>query len=152
MHSTKAYATDSIVFMIVIVAFFLNLLWEVAHSMLYDWDTPPLVNNIYKYIPRIIGFATFLDAVWILTIILLNALRRGGFEWLYRPAQGDYLTFIILGIIYAIIIELIAIIFNMWSYNRYMPKIFGIGITPLVQLSLTGVLSLYIVSTLVVKV
>ena len=38
---------------IVIFGFFLNLLWEVLHSMLYDWNKDPLINDIFVYIPRI---------------------------------------------------------------------------------------------------
>ncbi len=32
-----------------------------------------------------------------------------------------------------------------WEYAPAMPKILGVGITPLVQLAVTGILSLYIV-------
>jgi hypothetical protein len=152
MNSVGQYSISSIIIMIVVVGFFLNLLWEVAHSMLYDWDKPPLVNNIYKYIPRIIGFATLLDAVWIFTFLLWNSLLQSGFQWLYDPTRGDYLVLVILGIIYAIVIEVIAVVFNMWSYNRYMPVILGIGLSPLLQLAFTSVLSLYIITTLVLRV
>lgn len=135
---------SSRIFSIVLIGFFLNLLWEVLHSELYDWDKPPLVNDIYDYCIRITFFASAFDAIWIISFILLNSLIQREFDWLLNPQKRDYIIFIVLGIITAIIIELHAIIFNMWSYNEYMPQIFGVGLTPLIQLAITSYISLYI--------
>lgn len=137
------------VLLVVAVAFFFNLLWEVLHSMLYDWNVPPLVNDIYRFIPRITGFATLLDAVWIGCILLVNAARAGGFAWIYHPGGADYATVAVCGLAGAVLIELAAVRFNMWSYHRRMPLVFGMGLSPLVQLALTGCASLYVVSGLV---
>ncbi len=139
------------VLLVAAVAFFLNLLWEVLHSMLYDWDRPPLVNDVYRFIPRITGFATLLDAVWIACIVLINAARAGGFDWIYAPGVADYITVAACGFASAVLIELIAVRFTMWSYHRRMPLVFGMGLSPLVQLALTGCASLYIVSALVFR-
>ncbi|NVM29940.1 MAG: hypothetical protein HWN65_13950 [Candidatus Helarchaeota archaeon] len=132
-----------VVLTIILAAFFLNLLWEVSHSMLYDWDKAPLINNIYVYIPRILG-ASCLDAFFIFIIILLNSLLRRSFQWVHSPRKRDYMVLIILGVVAAICIEWVATIFNMWSYNEFMPIIFGVGLTPLIQLAITGAFSLYV--------
>jgi hypothetical protein len=132
--------------MIILFGFFFNLLWEVAHSLLYDWNSPPLINDIYVYCPRIIFFATLFDAVWIFTFILWNSLIRRKFDWLLYPQKRDFIVFVGIGIIQAIFIELFAVIFNQWEYNQFMPVIFGIGLTPLIQLALTSSLSLYLSS------
>lgn len=145
------FSPTEAVLLVVAVAFFLNLLWEVLHSMLYDWNAPPLVNDIYRFIPRITGFATLLDAVWIACILLINAARAGGFDWIYEPGAADYATVAACGVASAVLIELAAIRFNMWRYHRRMPLVFGMGLTPLVQLALTGCASLYIVSGLVLR-
>jgi len=145
------FSPTEAVLLVVAVAFFLNLLWEVLHSMLYDWNAPPLVNDIYRFIPRITGFATLLDAVWIACILLINAARAGGFVWLHAPGAADYATVAACGVASAVLIELAAIRFNMWSYHSRMPLVFGMGLTPLVQLALTGCASLYIVSDLVLR-
>jgi len=71
------------ILIIITLGFFFNLLWEVSHSLLYDWDVPPLINNIYVYIPRIIFFATGFDAFWIFTFILWNSLLRLNFKWIW---------------------------------------------------------------------
>jgi len=145
------FSPTEAVLLVVAVAFFLNLLWEVLHSMLYDWNAPPLVNDIYRFIPRITGFATLLDAVWIACILLINAARAGGFDWIYEPGAADYATVAACGVASAVLIELAAIRFNMWHYHQRMPLVFGMGLTPLVQLALTGCASLYIVSGLVLR-
>ncbi len=111
--------------------------------MLYDWNTAPLVNDIYVFIPRIICMASALDAFWILTFLMINSLLHRNFSWLRSPERRDYITLLILGIICAIIIELWATVHSMWSYNQFMPLIFGIGLTPLIQLALTSAASLY---------
>ena len=129
---------------ITILGFFLNLLWEVLHSLLYDWNAPPLINDIYVYIPRIVFGASCMDALWIFLFLLITCLFRRNFTWIKHPEPKDYLIIIIVGIITAIFIELHAIIFQMWEYNEYMPLIFGIGLTPLVQLATTGALSVYL--------
>jgi hypothetical protein len=133
---------------IVIFGFFLNLLWEVLHSMLYDWNKSPLINDIYVYIPRITGFASALDSLWIFTFILWTSIVNKSFNWLKEPQVKDYAVFIVLGIIYAIFFEWMATELNFWSYNEYMPLLFGIGLTPLIQLALTGVISLFFASKL----
>jgi hypothetical protein len=129
---------------IIVSGFFLNLLWEVLHSLLYDWNKAPLVNDIYVYIPRIVFGASCMDAFWIMIITCLNILLRRGLIWLREPQKRDYITFFCIGLIIAIFIELQAFLFNQWSYNQYMPVIFGIGLTPFLQLGTTACISLFI--------
>lgn len=133
---------------IVIFGFFFNLLWEVLHSMLYDWNKSPLINDIYVYIPRITGFASALDSLWIFTFIVWTSLMKRSLSWLKKPEVMDYVVFIVAGIIYAIFFEWMALMLDLWSYNEYMPLVFGIGLTPLIQLALTGVISLFFASKL----
>jgi hypothetical protein len=135
--------------MIITVGFFLNVLWEVLHSYLYDWNKPPLVNDIYVYIPRIVFFASLFDALFIMIFLLLNALIMNDFDWIIYPDNLDYGIIALMGFLTAILIELWAIRKNKWSYTKKMPLIFGAGLTPLVQLALTSVLSIYIINNIV---
>jgi hypothetical protein len=125
----------------------LNLLWEVAHSLLYDWNQLPLGNDIYFYIPRIFG-ATLGDAFTISLIFVINCLFRRRLSWCYHPEKKDYFNFLFLGLLFAILIETKAMLLNQWSYNRYMPLIFGIGLSPLIQLAITSMIALYLASKL----
>ncbi|MBD3255507.1 MAG: hypothetical protein GF383_10460 [Candidatus Lokiarchaeota archaeon] len=131
--------------MIVIFGFFFNLLWEVLHSMLYDWDKAPLVNDIYIYIPRIVFYASLYDAFWMFFMVMINSGINRSFKWLYSPQKRDWALLIAGGLAIAIISEISAtMIHDEWSYNEYMPQVFGIGLTPLVQLAFTVVLSVYL--------
>lgn len=137
----------SVVFIIFLFAYLINLLWEVAHSLLYDWNQLPLRNDVYFYIPKILGCALG-DAVIILIIFFVNCLFRNGFRWVFLIGKRDYMVFMFLGLLFAVGIEVRAIFLNLWSYSKYMPLVFGIGLTPLIQLSTTGVIVLFLTSRL----
>ncbi len=131
-----------------ILSYLLNLLWEVAHSALYNWDKLPLKNDVYSYIPRILG-AALGDAFIISLIFLLNCLLRKGCKWITYPEKRDYIILIICGLLSSVIIELNALFSESWSYSQYMPLIFGIGLTPLIQLAITGAIVMFFVRKLI---
>ena len=134
------------IFLIIfILAFFLNLLWEVSHSLLYDWNTLPLENIVSYCVPKILK-STLGDGFYITLIFIINSLFRKNLKWINKPKKIDYVILIILGVIFAIFIEIKAKIFNLWAYNQYMPTIFGIGLTPLIQLAIVSILVLLIIS------
>ena len=130
---------------LIIISFFLNLFWEILHSLLYDWNILPHENNVYFFIP-IILFATLGDVFYILIIFLLWSVVKKNVSWIYLPKGIDYIALSFFGIIFALFIEIKAKFLNLWQYNQYMPQIFGIGITPLIQLAVTSSLSLLIVN------
>ncbi len=126
-----------------VLAFFLNLLWEVLHSALYDWNRLPLRNDVYFYIFRILR-ATLTDAFVILGMFLFNSALRRDLDWIGKAKIIDYLIISFLGLVIAVIIEIRAIALNLWSYNEFMPIVFGIGLTPMIQLAITGIAVLII--------
>ncbi len=137
-----------IIFIVFIFSYLINLFWEVIHSLLYNWSQFPLSNDVYFYIPKILK-ATLGDAFIISIIFLINSFFRKKIEWAFSIRKNDYLVFILLGLIFAIAIEIRALMLNLWSYNEYMPTILGIGLTPLIQLSITGVIVLFSVKKLI---
>ncbi|MEK6934699.1 MAG: hypothetical protein AABW46_02365 [Nanoarchaeota archaeon] len=120
----------------VLIAFFLNLFWEISHSLLYNWNNLPLQNNIYYYIPKIL-WASLVDAFYVFVILLLLI-------WSKKIKNKDYVITFSVGLFIAFVIEIRALYLELWSYNQYMPTFFGIGVTPLLQLATTGVITLYI--------
>ena len=125
------------------ISFFLNLFWEVSHSFLYDWNIFPLENNVYFYVPKIL-MASLGDAIFLVLIFFIISVINRNIKWINKPRQKDYLYLVLFGLAFAILIELRAKFFNLWTYNHYMPTLFGIGISPLIQLFITGILSLII--------
>lgn len=132
------------IFLLLILVFLLNLVWEVSHSYLYDWNKFPLENDVYYYIPRIFG-ASLGDLGWIIFIFSIISLSNKNLRWIKNPSKKDYIFVVMLGLFIAIGIELKAQLLDKWSYTDAMPTIFGIGISPLLQLGATSLLALWLI-------
>ena len=72
-----------------VLVFTLNLLWEVSHSLLYDWNALPLQNSVYFYAPKIL-YSTFWDLVLIAIIFILISLINKKTTWVNKPSKLDY--------------------------------------------------------------
>jgi len=118
-----------------LIALILNIIWEFSHHSLYI-D----LSGIPKYSHLII--ASFIDMFIILGIFAIISLKNKNLNWIKNPNKIDYLIFVFLGLIIAIFIEMISLNLEMWEYTLAMPTLFGIGISPLIQLALTGIISL----------
>lgn len=116
-------------FLIFIISFALNAIWENLHSLLYD-------NYMGGKITEFILLrATLSDAIYI-TIIALPFI----FYPVFR--KKDWLI-IVFGFIISILIEYYALSTGRWAYNSFMPIIpfLEIGLTPTIQLGLLGYIS-----------
>jgi len=118
-----------------LIALILNILWEFLHHSLYI-D----LSGIPKYAHLII--ASFTDMLIILGIFAIVSLKNKNLNWIKNPSKLDYLIVVFLGLIIAIFIEMINLNLGRWEYTMAMPTLFGIGISPLIQLALTGIISL----------
>lgn len=125
----------SILFQIFLVSFLINLLWEVIHSQLY---TTCLKSSLKKYIPLIIG-ASLKDGFWISVFFLISVLIFKNVNILINHFQLSF--FIFLSLSFSFIDEKISLKMKRWEYSKQMPKIFGVGITPLLEVAVTGILT-----------
>lgn len=125
---------------IFLIGFILNAIWELSHYQLY-YD----LSGISKY-PHLL-LATITDAVIILLIfmVILFIHRNRNMKWVSKPRWLDHLIIILIGMGIAIFIELRALRIERWAYKASMPTIFGIGLSPLLQLAITGILTLLII-------
>lgn len=120
-----------------IIALILNIIWEFSHHFLYiDLSGIPKYTHLW--------LASFTDALILLIIFAIIALKRKNFNWVKSADKNDYLIVVLFGLIVAILIEKINLDLGRWAYTDAMPTILGIGITPLVQLSFTGALTLFL--------
>ncbi len=133
-----------IIVLFLILAFLLNLFWEISHSPLYDWSKEPLRNDVNYYIPRIL-YSSAGDLFLIIIIFSLLSIKNKNIIWINKPKKIDYLIIIISGLVLAVFIELRAITEGRWFYSSYMPALFGIGLTPLFQLAATFIIALVII-------
>ncbi len=128
-----------------IIVFILNLLWEFLQY--------PLYNDLSKIpmVPHLI-LASLGDVLLISLIFIFLFLKNKGLKWFIKPKSGDYLFIILSGIIIASVIEIINLyLLKRWSYTSSMPVIFGIGLSPLLQLFATFFISLGIARRLIRK-
>jgi hypothetical protein len=129
------------ILLLIALGFLFNLFWEISHSFFYDWNKLPLHNNVYFFISKIL-YSTFGDLILLTTIFAIVSLRNMNFKWIQNPRKSDYLKIATLGFVFSFLIELRAINQGRWFYNAMMPTIYGIGIFPLVQLAIIGILVL----------
>lgn len=115
------------VFVYVFIASFLvNLLWENVHAPLYAHHLAAKITE------KTLIVASLGDAVILTTFAVL---------FFSVPFLRERLWLVIpIGLVVAIVIELYALSVHRWAYNDHMPIIpyLNIGITPTIQLAITG--------------
>lgn len=120
----------------------LNLIWEFSHYGLYnDLTGIPATPHLIM--------ASFSDVAWIFLIFGIISLIFKSLTWFDKQNKLEYVLIIIFGIAMAISIEIINLSLGRWAYKEIMPTIFGVGLSPLLQLAITGILSLWIFRKLV---
>lgn len=129
----------NLIIKIFFAAFFINLLYEISHSVLYETC---LKASFKKYIYLILKGAMFdglaISIIYFATYLIFNS----------QNILSNYYQFVLffsVSLIFAYFWEIYSIKAGKWEYSDKMPLIFGVGITPVIQLTLTGILSLYIV-------
>lgn len=122
-----------------IIAFFLNLLWEVSHSVLYKTCKKMQVNNYVVLILK----QTAKDGVWIVVFYLASVLAFHNTNILELRTQ--LIFFILFCLLFSFIDEKISIKMKRWEYAKNMPTFLGVGVTPLLELAVTGIIAVFIV-------
>jgi len=128
----------------VIFVFLLNFTWEALHAP-YLYVPHPFSMHFWP----MIFYAASIDAIILFFMLLVGALVWRNKEWFAVMDYKKYLYFIITAIAAAVFMEVRAVYFlHSWSYSNLMPIVFGVGLSPLTQLALTGLLSIWLVRVL----
>lgn len=117
-------------------AFFINFVWEVWHSQLYT-------TCLSMPLPQVIRLLTLMslkDAGWITLFYGILQITLTPENPLTSPLFLG--MFVSITLIFAYAVERHAISTKRWEYAPSMPCIFGVGVTPLLELAVTGVLAL----------
>lgn len=123
------------------LSFMFNFIWESFHAV-YLYKNHDFEASLY--IPMII-YVSSIDALLIDGLYLAAGLVRGKTLWIKKVALLQGFLFFAGGILTAGFIEYRSVyLAHRWSYAPGMPTIFGLGFSPLVQLSLTGLLSIWL--------
>jgi len=141
MHWKKFGDTFLALTVIFVISLILNYIWESMHEAflykVFKCDAELYIVMILK--------AAVVDASIVLGIYLGVAVFWKDILWILSMKRNQLYAASIAGIIIAVIIEYrSALLLKTWSYLPAMPTIFGIGLTPLIQLSTTGLLTFWL--------
>lgn len=121
------------------VGFALNIFWEFSHSQLYETCR----RETWRVNARLLTFMSFKDALLIVVFYLISSSIFHVQNILLNPWAVAF--FGALGLGFAFLDERISIRRKRWAYASSMPTVFGVGITPLFEIAITGIASLYFV-------
>ncbi len=124
---------------LVISAFLINLAWEVLHSRLY---TTCLEMDFFRYRRAMLIMSAKDSAIIAVFYIVTVVIFKGGaiLDNFYQM-----LLFIALGLAFSFLDERISLKRKRWQYAPAMPKVFGVGLTPLAEIAVTGLLAFYFI-------
>ena len=104
------------------ISFLFNTVWEFAHSQLYTTCRTMEWPALAKLLAR----QSIKDAVW---ITLAHTLT-----------PNIYMFSVVL-LVFSFLVEKHALHTKRWEYAPEMPRVFGVGVTPLLELAMTGVVA-----------
>lgn len=127
-----------------IVGFLTNFFWESWHGVhLYaqpSWYTDSITNYIYMN-----TFASLQDATYLLAIFVITALIFQNRVWWKQLTWSKLAVYSGLAVGGALIAEVFATeIVHWWQYEELMPSVLGAGLSPLLQIMLTGLLTIFV--------
>jgi hypothetical protein len=122
-------------------AFLMNFFWESLHAVyLYrDHDI-----SSAAYVPMLLAMS-FKDSLIILGLFFFIAFLKRSIDWLESGLGAPLAGFILLSVLTAAAIEWFSVaVFSRWNYLETMPTVFGVGLSPLLQLAITGLLTVWL--------
>lgn len=123
-----------------LVAFGLNLLWEFGHCRLYETCRRMPWRQLVPLLVRMAGK----DGLLIVFFYLAASWLTGSVSVVDSGAA--LAVFAANSLAFAYIDERVSLRMKRWEYTGAMPTIGGVGVSPLLELVVTGVATLYILS------
>ena len=123
---------------IFLTGFIFNMIWELSHCKLYNTCIKMPKKRRYFLLIRM----SVKDALFILLFYLITYRLYDNIYILQNFYQT--LLFMLLCMTFSFFDETISIRLNRWEYNYKMPTILNVGISPLLEIMITGLVSLFI--------
>ncbi len=121
------------------MAFFLNVVWEFSHCQLYKTCWGMKFSTLTKLLLKM----SAKDGIWISIFYLITFLIFRNSNPLDNWTQVA--LFAVIALSFAFIDEKISVQAGRWEYGPKMPLFLGVGLTPLLELAVTGVLTFWLV-------
>jgi hypothetical protein len=134
--------------LVFLFSYLLNFIWETYHAvLLYEGHD----FNAGRYV-RMINYVSFVDAFMVLGIFFFVSLLWRNLFWLKSMDALQTLLALLTGFAASGVIEYRAVyLMNEWRYNPNMPTVLGIGLSPLIQIGITGLLALWLTRRLLYR-
>lgn len=140
-YKRAALELVSILFFIFDFSFLFNFFWEALHAVyLYQRHDFGASN----YVPMLL-YVSSIDCLIVSGLYLGVSVMWLNLFWIKDFMKKQLLVFTFIGVALAAIIEHLSVFhFHRWAYREIMPAVFGIGISPLFQLSITGLIAVWL--------
>lgn len=125
---------------LLVAAFVLNWIWEMAQMSGYA----EMSKQLWRETALVCTVATLGDVAITLGIYGIGALASGQPRWGLENRWNIYATAALLGAACAMAIEWRALALGRWTYTDRMPIVVGVGLWPLLQLTLLVPAALWI--------
>ncbi|MDO8466611.1 MAG: hypothetical protein Q7S83_00530 [bacterium] len=126
---------------IFVVAFLINVIWEFSHCWLYATIQKMKGEDIVKLLLKM----SVKDGVWISIFYLITyAVFQNLNPW---DNWMQVAIFAVIALMFAFIDEKISVTMGRWEYGPKMPLVYGVGLTPLLELAVTGLLTFWVVTS-----
>lgn len=120
----------------------LNLIWEVSHCWLY---TTCRQQTWRQNVPLLVSMA-IKDGFFITLLYSVASTVTGNSA---NPVDPITLTlFAVVALTFSFVDEKVSLRLGRWQYTASMPLIFGVGLTPLLEIALTGLIAVWLVAAL----
>lgn len=118
-----------------------NFPWEMAHSLLYRG----VADFTWKQHLLCCGLAALADGAGVAAIFAVGALAFREPRWTRKPSAAKVLLTLVLGVVSAVLVEILALRLGWWAYEPSMPRLSGtnIGLSPLMQFIVLPLLVLF---------
>ena len=135
MNRKKIAEAGLVLISIFIFSYMVNFIWEALHAVfLYEGHD----FNAMKYVVMV-SYVSLMDGFLVVGIYIFVAVLWRDVAWIREMNRKQICTVLLAGLLLAAAIEYSKVfVTRTWSYNRLMPTIFGLGLSPLLQLSSTG--------------
>lgn len=126
---------------IFIFAYLLNYIWESSHAVFLYREHDFRAG---KYV-LMLNYVAAIDGWLVVGLYIVVAILWRDALWLKEMNIKQICAIVAMGLLIAALIEYRRVfVLKTWAYLPMMPTIFGIGISPLFQLSATGLLSIWL--------
>lgn len=123
-----------------VVGVLLNVVWEIAHHRLYETCR----QQTWEQNMPLLLFMSLKDGLF---IVLFYSVSAGlfGVRTIFEHVEA-WVLFVVLALTFSFLDEKISTRLGRWEYASSMPTLWGVGITPLLEIAVTGLLAVWLVS------